>query len=56
MMEQFELMMANRYFERRMRTIFVDRVNYKGIETLKSTCLTDIEIIVIIIADMLLLV
>ena len=33
MIEQLELMIANRYFERRMRTIFVDKVCAKGIET-----------------------
>ena len=36
MIEQLELMIANRYFERRMRTIFVDRVCAKGIETFEQ--------------------
>ncbi len=35
-MKQIELMMANRYFDRRMRTIFVDRVCAKGIETFEK--------------------
>lgn len=36
MIEQLELMMANRYFNRRMRAIFVDRRNAKGIETFEK--------------------
>ena len=36
MIEQLELMMANRYFDRRMRAIFVDRCNSKGIETFEE--------------------
>ena len=36
MIKQLELMMANRYFDRRMRKIFVDRCNAKGIETFKE--------------------
>ena len=36
MIEQLELMMANRYFDRRMRAIFVDRCNAKGIETFEK--------------------
>lgn len=36
MIKQLELMMANRYFDRRMRKIFVDRCNTKGIETFKE--------------------
>ena len=36
MIEQLELIIANRYFERRMRTIFVDRVCAKGIETFEQ--------------------
>ena len=37
MIEQLELMMANRYFDRRMRTVFVDRCNNaKGIETFEK--------------------
>ena len=36
MIEQLELIMANRYFERRMKSIFVDRVCAKGIETFEK--------------------
>ena len=36
MIEQLELMMANRYFNRRMRAIFVDSCTAKGIETFKE--------------------
>lgn len=36
MIEQLELIMANRYFERRMKTILVDRVSAKRIETFKK--------------------
>ena len=36
MLKKLELMMANWYFSRRMETIFVDRCNYKGIETFEE--------------------
>ena len=36
MLKKLELMMANWYFSRRMKKIFVDRCNYKGIETFEE--------------------
>lgn len=36
MIEQLELLMANRYFDRRMRTIFIDRACEKGVETFEK--------------------
>lgn len=36
MIEQLELLMANRYFNLRMKAIFVNRCNAKGIETFEK--------------------
>ena len=36
MLEQFKLLMANQYFDRRMRNVFVDRTCVEGIESFET--------------------